>query len=131
MIPFDRRSLLLALVAACGSSAPQAAPPPPGAAQGLEYQDPPASGWRLVKDASSTPERLVLSLVGPTGLKTRGAAFNLQLPATVRAGGFPEFGYQSRPDRQLVPVKSTGAYELLRCSSCSKGGVCGEGLTCD
>ena len=131
----DRSCLVLALVlgAGCGGnvSAPQGELPPAGPAQGLDYQDPPATGWRLVKDASSTPDRLVLSLVGPAGLKTRGAAFNLQLPAAVRAGGFPEFGYESRPDHQQVPVKSTGAYELLRCSPCAKGGVCGAGLTCD
>jgi hypothetical protein len=115
--------LAMALVlSCCGGTAPAAPPPPapPGPAQGLDYQDPDASGWRLSKDASSTPERLVLNLVGPTGLKTRGAAFNLQVPPSVHVGGFPEFGYEDRPDRQLVPVKSTGVYELLRCSSCSK-----------
>jgi hypothetical protein len=115
-------TLALLLGAGCGGTAPapQPAPPPPGPASGLDYEDPLPSGWRLMKNASSTPERLVLDLVGPAGLKTRGAAFNLQLPPTVRVGGFAESGYEDRPDRQLVPVKSTGVYELRRCSSCTK-----------
>jgi hypothetical protein len=126
-----RRLLLfaLALGAACGKSTPAPQQPPPGEAQGLDYQDPASSGWRLVKDASSTPERLLLSLVGPAGLKTRGAAFNVQLPAAVRAGGFPELGYEDRPERQLMPVRTTGVYELRRCSSCTKN-ACATG-TCD
>jgi hypothetical protein len=128
-----RRFLLLALVfgAACGKSTPAPQQPPPaGDAQGLDYQDPTSSGWRLVKDAGSTPERLLLSLVGPAGLKTRGAAFNVQLPASVRAGGFPELGYESRPEHQLMPVRTTGVYELRRCTECTKG-ACAAGQTCD
>lgn len=140
MTRLSHSSLLLALAlgAACGGTAPAppAPPTPPGPAQGLDYEDPSPSGWRLVKDASSTPERLVLDLVGPTGVKTRGAAFNLQLPPTVKVGGFAESGYENRPDRQQVPVKSTGIYELLRCSSCvttpSQDVVCPlAGQTCD
>jgi hypothetical protein len=127
-------TLLLALLlgAGCGDTAP--APQPKtttslGPASGLDYEDPAPAGWRLVKDPASTPQRLLLALVGPAGLKTRGAAFNLQLPPTVRVGGFPEFGYESRPDRQLVPVKTTGVYEVRKCTECEKG-ACDTG-TCD
>jgi hypothetical protein len=109
--------LLLGLtLAACGESTvtpeppqqltpPPPPPPPPPAAQatGLTYTDPEGTGWRLVKDASSTSTRLVLNLVGPAGLMTRGAGFNLQAPASVRFGKFTETNF---------PVKDGGTYEL-------------------
>jgi hypothetical protein len=65
--------------------------------------DPVAAGWRLVKDPSSTPARIVLNLVGPAGLFSRGAGFNLQAPAAVHFGAFPDTG---------LPVQETGVYEL-------------------
>jgi hypothetical protein len=41
-----------------------------------------------MKDPASTSTKLVLNLVGPTGLKTRGVGFNLQAPAPVHFGTF-------------------------------------------
>lgn len=116
--------LLLGLSLACGETAvtPQPpadtgtpptalpAPPPPAAATGLSYTDPTGDGWRLMQDASSTSTRLVLNLVGPAGLMTRGAGFNLRAPASVRFGKFTETGSRVTDD---LPVKDGGVYELL------------------
>lgn len=117
--------LLLGVTLACGETAvtqpPPAdtgAPPPPAPtltppaplapapaakATGLVYTDPSGTGWRLVKDASSTSTRVVLNLVGPAGLKSRGAGFNLKAPASVHFGRFTETDF---------PVKDGGVYEL-------------------
>jgi hypothetical protein len=96
--------LLLSLSFACGGSHTSTpAAPAPVPAQGLAYTDPTGTGWRLVKDVHSTPTRLLLNLVGPTGLNTRGAGFNLKAPATVRFGDFTESGF---------PIKDLGIYEL-------------------
>jgi len=87
-----------ALLAACADSAP--AP----RASTLHYADPAPGGWRLVRDPSSTPSRLVLALVGPEELKTRGAGFNLKAPPSVRFRAFESTGF---------PVEDTGVYALL------------------
>jgi hypothetical protein len=97
-------ALTLVLGLACGGSASKPAPQieAPVPATTLAYQDPAGSGWRLVKDASSTSTRIVLNLVGPSGLKTRGVGFNLQAPATVKFGAFASG----------MPIQDTGVYEL-------------------
>lgn len=92
---------VLVLTLACGGSSESS--PNPAPAKGLAYTDPAGSGWRLVRDASSTPERLVLNLVGPSGTKTRGVGFNLQAPATVHFGAFANG----------LPIQDTGVYQLL------------------
>ncbi|HLO67770.1 MAG TPA: hypothetical protein VK188_12170 [Holophaga sp.] len=94
---------LLALSLACSSGSEPAAKPLV-AATGITYTDPVSTGWRLVKDPASTPTRLLLNLVGPSGLKTRGVGFNLQLPANLKAGNFTESGF---------PIRDLGVYELF------------------
>jgi len=84
-----------ALAAGCADSQ--------GPATRLNYVDPTGSGWRLVRDPSSTPERLVLAIVGPVDLDTRGVGFNLRAPAGVRFRSFDSSGW---------PIESTGVYEL-------------------
>ncbi len=100
--------LLLSLTLACGGgSHTTPAPVPAAAATGLTYTDPTGTGWRLVKDVHSTPTRLLLNLVGPAGLNTRGAGFNLQASLAVRFGDFTESGF---------PIKDMGVYELWNTS---------------
>ncbi len=102
--PLLASALLLGFTLACGGGHPATPVATPTPAVGLVYADPAGSGWRLVKDPASTPTRLLLNLVGPSGLKTRGAGFNLQLPASVKAGNFTESGF---------PIKDLGVYELF------------------
>jgi hypothetical protein len=96
--------LALGLTGCGGSSTPQAS--------GLAYQDPAGTGWRLVQAPGSTPERILLDLVGPSGLPSRGAGFNLRAPAAVRFRAFDETGF---------PVRDHGVWELL--NSTPEGGV--------
>lgn len=124
-LTFVLAGLALGLASGCHEEAPQPAPvpappwvtppqvtppqvtPPPEApaATGLAYTDPTGTaGWRLLKDASSTPTRLVLNLVGPSGLKTRGVGFNLQAPPRVKFGAF---------DNGL-PIRDLGVYKLRK-----------------
>jgi hypothetical protein len=91
----------LLLVLALALSACEASTPQP--AVGLDYGDPTGSGWRFVKDDASTPERLVLKLMGPQGERSRGVAFDVVAPAGLVFAAFP--GGQ--------PIEDTGVYELL------------------
>jgi hypothetical protein len=95
---------VVALAAISCSSSPSPPPSDAAAATGLVYEDPTDTGWRFVRDASSTPTRLVLDLVGPTGLMTRGVAFNLQAPPAVHFGQFVETNFA---------IRDTGVYQLL------------------
>jgi len=104
-LPLLLSGLVLGFSLACGGgshSTPATSATAPAAA-GLTYTDPTGSGWRLLKDASSTSTRLVLNLVGPSGLKTRGVGFNLQAPATVKFGAFANG----------LAIHDAGVYQLL------------------
>ncbi len=98
-------ALLLSLGLACGGGSTSAAPQQaaPAAATGLTYTNPTGSGWRLLKDGSSTSTRLVLNLVGPVGTLTRGVGFNLQAPAGVKFDTFTNG----------MPIEDAGVYQLL------------------
>lgn len=107
--------LLLGLALACGGGSGSPAAPtavPAKAATGLAYTDPSGAGWRLVQDASSTPTRLVLNLVGPTGLKTRGAGFNLVAPPSVKYGTF-HVDIPGTSHSTDFPIADAGVYQLL------------------
>jgi len=98
-------ALALILGLACGGGSHTAAPTPapvPNPAQGLSYTNPTGSGWRLIKDPSSTATKIVLNLVGPAGLKTRGVGFNLLAPAGVTFAAFSDG----------LPIHDTGVYQL-------------------
>ena len=96
--------LLLPLALACGgSSSSSSATASSTPAKSLAYSDPSGPGWRLVKDASSTSTRIVLDLVGPSGLMTRGVGFNLQASAKLKFGTFANG----------LPINDTGVYQLL------------------
>jgi hypothetical protein len=99
MKPMRTHSLVVSLLAGlalggCSNSTPTATT--------LSYKDPTSSGWRLVKDPSSTASRLVLALVGPSGTTTRGVGFNLQAGAGVRWATFTGG----------LPIQDTGVFEL-------------------
>jgi hypothetical protein len=68
----------------------------------LTYTNPTSTGWRLVKDPSSNPSRLVLALVGPTGTQVRGVGFNLQAGSAVRWASF----------KDGLAIQDTGVFEL-------------------
>jgi hypothetical protein len=88
------------LASACGGSSSAPAPTP---ATGLSYSNPAGSGWRLVRNASSTSTRLVLDLVGPADVSTRGVGFNLAAPqASIRFGKFDDG----------LALRDTGVFEL-------------------
>jgi hypothetical protein len=94
--------MLAALLVGCGSKAPSVQAPPPSWARGLDYQDPTGSGWRLMRNPSSTVTRLVLDLRGPAGTMTRGVGLNVQAAAGVRFGRFDSG----------LPIQDAGIYQL-------------------
>ncbi len=105
---------LATLVAGCGggdstpANAPPSPPPPPPPVvkpTSLSYADPTSSGWRLIKDASSTSTRLVLDLVGPAGLQTRGVGFNLKRGMGLAFSTFTNGGYAH--DTGVFQLKGT------------------------
>lgn len=71
-------------------------------AKSLSYVDPATTGWRLVKDASSTSTRVVLNLVGPAGQTARGVGFNLRKGRGVAFSTFANGAY----------ALDTGVFEL-------------------
>lgn len=93
---------LLALLLACGGGAPEIKPP--AAASRLEYTNPNAtpSDWRLELDSGQGTSRLVLRLMGPAGLSTRGVSFFLTCPgsqaqwAQVQPGAALDLGAEPR-----------------------------------
>ena len=98
---------ILILASACsggGSGSPPALPPVPTT---LSYQDPTGDGWKLVRDYTSTSTRLVLDLVGPTGLKARGVGFNLQKGAGLVFGTFAGGAYAN--DTGVFQLKGSNA----------------------
>ena len=100
--------LLAAALAACGGgSTPAAAPPPTVTPTSMTYTDPTGTGWRLVRDAASTPTRLVLDLVGPEGTQTRGVGFNLKRGMGLAFGKFDNGGYAR--DTGVFQLKGTNA----------------------
>lgn len=114
-LPSIAAAALLALLSACGGSSGEApATSGPSSSDGLvagatrlSYVDPAGSGWRLVRDASSTDTRLVLDLVGPADATVRGAGFNLARgPALV----FSRFGDgRYAHDTGVFQLKGTNA----------------------
>ena len=103
--------LFTATLAGCGGgdSTPPASPPPPPAPTvaptHLSYTDPTSSGWRLVKDASSTDTRIVLNLVGPASTQTRGVGFNLKKGMGLSFSTFDGGGYAH--DTGVFQLKGT------------------------
>lgn len=105
---------LFAALSGCGGgdSTPAKAPPAPAPVPTatpttLAYADPTSSGWRLVKDATSTPTRLVLDLVGPAGTPTRGVGFNLRRGMGLAFGKFDNGGYAH--DTGVFQLKGTNS----------------------
>jgi len=107
---------LLSALSGCGGGdstppapapVPAPSPAPVATPTRLGYTDPTSSGWRLVKDAASTPTRLVLDLVGPAGTPTRGVGFNLKRGMGLAFGKFDNGGYAH--DMGVFQLKGTNS----------------------
>ncbi|HVO05259.1 MAG TPA: hypothetical protein VMT83_00625 [Burkholderiaceae bacterium] len=94
----------LVLATGCGGGGPNSVTPVAPLTQptSISYQDPAGSGWRLVRDSSSTSTHLVLDLVGPAGVAVRGVGFNLQRGNNLAFGTFGNGAY----------AHDTGVFEL-------------------
>lgn len=108
-LPLILSGFALMLGLACGGAShpPAATTTSTVAATGLAYADPTGTGWRLMKDASSTSNRLVLNLIGPSGLRTRGVGFNLSAPGAVKFGAFSNG----------LPINDLNVYQLRKTGS--------------
>jgi len=75
----------LLLLAACGGGGGETSgsgPDTSNYAKALVYQDPAATGFRLVRDSSSSDTHLVLKLLGPSGTLCKGVAFFVSTDAS-------------------------------------------------
>jgi hypothetical protein len=97
-------ALAITLVAGCGGGSDSAPASAPGSkvATSISYTDPSGSGWRLVKQESSTSTRVVLGLVGPSGTTSRGVGFNIGAGYGVHFATFTDGNY----------AKDTGVFQL-------------------
>jgi hypothetical protein len=94
LFPRALAALAIAMLAACGGGSDHSESPPPARlATTLAYTDPAGTGWRLVRQEGSTDKRIVLGLVGPSGVTSRGVGFNLSLGRSVHFGSFADGGY--------------------------------------
>jgi hypothetical protein len=75
---------LLTLCLSCGGSGS-----PTASSTTVAYVDPATTGYRLVRDASSSGAHLVLDLLGPSGTQLKGLLFELGLDGSKAAWGDP------------------------------------------
>jgi hypothetical protein len=79
-------AMTMALGLGCSGSGGGGAP---ASATTVAYVDPPASGYRLVRDSASLGTHLVLDLMGPSGAQLRGVIFYLGLDTSKASWGYP------------------------------------------